>query len=133
MSKGLEPLLAVKESKNKPTKYRGTRDGNADGWMMLMKRHLEKAHPKATPLDKAWTIIEYLEHEARDYITNKSGAERDTDEKVFALLARRFGTGSSKIHIQQQFRTAIRIAKRTTCNTLMPSRACVARVTLMRK
>ena len=105
MSKGLEPLLAVKESKNKPTKYRGTRDGNADGWMMLMKRHLEKAHPKATPLDKAWTIIEYLEHEARDYITNKSEAERDTDEKVFALLERRFGTGSSKIHIQQQFRT----------------------------
>ena len=105
MSKGLEPLLAVKESKNKPTKYRGTRDGNADGWMMLMKRHLEKAHPKATPLDKAWTIIEYLEHGARDYITNKSEAERDTDEKVFTLLARRFGTGSSKIHIQQQFRT----------------------------
>ena len=105
MSKGLEPLLAAKESKNKPTKYRGTKDGNADGWMMLMKRHLEKAHARATPLDKAWTIIKYLEHEARDYITNKSEAERDTDEKVFTLLARRFGTGSSKIHIQQQFRT----------------------------
>ena len=30
MSKGLEPLLAVKESNNKPTKYRGTRDRNAD-------------------------------------------------------------------------------------------------------
>ena len=105
MSKGLELLLAVKESKNKPTKYRATRDGNADGWMMLMKRHLEKAHANATPLDKAWTIIEYLEHEARDYITNKSEAEMDTDEKVFALLARRFGTGFSKIHIQQQFRT----------------------------
>ena len=72
---------------------------------MLMKRHLEKAHPKATPLDKAWTIIEYLENETRDYITNKSEAERDTDENVFALLARRFGTGSTKIHIQQQFRT----------------------------
>ena len=72
--------------------------------MLLMKRHLEKAHPKATPLDKAWTIIEYLENEARDYISNKSEAQRDTDEKVFALLARRFGTGSSKIHIQQQFR-----------------------------
>ena len=105
MSKGLEPLLAAKESKNNSTKYRGTRDGNADGWMMLMKRHLEKAHAKATPLDKAWTIIEYLENEARDYITNKSEAERDTDGKVLALLARRFGTGSSKIHIQQQFRT----------------------------
>ena len=60
MSKGLEPLLAVKESKNKPTKNRGTRDANADGWMMLMKRHLEKAHAKATPLDRAWTIFEYL-------------------------------------------------------------------------
>ena len=53
MSKGLEPLLAAKESKNKPTKYRGTKDGNADGWMMLMKRHLEKAHTRAPPLDKA--------------------------------------------------------------------------------
>ena len=105
MSKGLETLLAAKESKNKPTKYLGTKVGNADGWMMLMKRYLEKAHARATPLDKAWAIIEYLEHEARDYITNKSEAERDTDEKVFTLLARRFGTGSSKIHIQQQFRT----------------------------
>ena len=104
-SKGLEPPLAAKESKNKPAKYRGTKVGNTDGWMMLMKRHLEKAHARATPLDKASTIIEYLEHEARDYITNKSEAEKDTDEKVFALLARRFGTGSSKIHIQQQFRT----------------------------
>ena len=60
---------------------------------------------QATLLDKAWTIIEYLAYEARDYITNKSEAERHTDEKVFALLAHRFGTESSKIHIQQQFRT----------------------------
>ena len=48
--------------------------------------------------------MEYLEHEAKDYISNKSEAERDTADKVFALFARRFGTGSSKIHIQQQFR-----------------------------
>ena len=34
MSKGLEPLLAAKESKNKPTKYRGLKDGNVDGWIM---------------------------------------------------------------------------------------------------
>ena len=76
MSVGLEPLLAVKESKNKPTKYRGTKDGKAYGWVMLMKLHLEKAHAKATPLDKAWTIIEYLEHEARDYSTTKSEARK---------------------------------------------------------
>ena len=101
-SKGIEPLLAAEETKNKPTLYRGTRDGMIDGWMMLMKSYLEKAHAKATPLDKACFIVEFLENEARDYITKKSEAERDTNEKVFALLARRFGTGSSKIHIQQQ-------------------------------
>ena len=105
MSKGLEPLLAAKEAKNKPTKYRGTRDGIIDGWLVLMKRYLEKAHSKDTTLERAWTIVEFLENEAQDYITNKSEAERDTDEKIFALLARRFGTGSTKIQIQQLFRT----------------------------
>ena len=105
MSKGLEPLLTTKATKNKPTKYRGTRDGIVDGWLMLMKRYLEKVHAKDTPLNKAWTTVEFLENEARDYITNKSEGERDTDKKVFALLARRFGTGSNKIQIQQQFRT----------------------------
>ena len=47
---------------------------------------------------------EFLENEPRDYFTNKLEAERDTDEKVFALLPRRFGTVSNKIQIQQQFR-----------------------------
>ena len=104
MSKGLEPLLAASDTRNKPTKYRGARDGIADGWMMLMKRHLEKTHAKTTRLDKAWTIIEILETETREYINNKVEAERESDEKVFAILARRFGTRSNKIHIQQQFR-----------------------------
>ena len=93
MCKCLEPLLAAKETKNKPTKYRGTRNGNADGLMMLMKQHLEKAHAKATALDKVWTIIELLNIEARDYIPNKSEAERDINEKVFTLLARRVRQG----------------------------------------
>ena len=105
MSKGLEPLRAAKETTNKSTKYRGTRDGIIDAWMMLLKGYIGKPHGKDTPLDRAWTTVEFLENEARDYITNKSEAEQDTDEKVFALLARRFGTGFSKIHIQQQFRT----------------------------
>ena len=103
VSKSLEPLLTAKETKNKPTKYHDTR--LVEGWMMLMKRYLEKAHAKVTPLDKAWTTVEFLKNEARDYITNKSEAERDTDKKVFALLALRCGTGSNKIYIQQQFRT----------------------------
>ena len=72
---------------------------------MLLKRHIENTHTKATPLEKAWTIIEFLENEARVYITNKSEAKRNTDEKVFALLAHRFGTGSTKIFVQHYFRT----------------------------
>ena len=42
MSKALEPLLATKATKNKPTKYRCTRDGIVDGWLMLMKRTWRK-------------------------------------------------------------------------------------------
>ena len=99
ISKGFEPLLVARETKNKPTKNCGKRDGIIDGWMMLLKRFLEKTHAKDTPLDKAWAIFVFLENEARDYITIKSEAEQDTDEKIFALLARRFGTGSSKIYI----------------------------------
>ena len=52
---GLEPLLAAKETKSKPTKDRGTRDGIVDGWLMLMKRYLEKTHAKDTPLDRFGT------------------------------------------------------------------------------
>ena len=69
MSKGLGPLLATKATKNKPTKYRSTRDGIVDGWLMLMKRNLEKAHARDNPLDRAWTTVEFLENEARDSIT----------------------------------------------------------------
>ena len=104
MSKCLEPLLTAKETKNKPTKYHGRRDGIFYGWLMLRKRYLEKEHAKDPPLDRAWTVFEFVKDEARVYITSKSQAERDTDEKVFALLARRFGTGPSNTHEQQQFR-----------------------------
>ena len=70
-----------------------------------MERHKEKAHANATRLNKAWTISEFLQDEARDYITNKLDAESNTNEKVFASFARRFCKGSSKIHNQQQLRT----------------------------
>ena len=52
---------------------------------MLMKRYLEKAHAKDTPLDRAWTIVKFLENEARDYITNKSEVERlcTANEKIW--------------------------------------------------
>ena len=76
-----------------------------DTWLTIMKRYLEKPHKIDSPADRAWTIIEFLESEARNYIKNKSEPECDTDEKVLKLLARRFGVGSKRTHIQQQFRT----------------------------
>ena len=105
VSQSLQPLLASKEAKNKPNKYKGEKDGLIDTWLTIMKRYLEKAHRNDSPADRAWTIIEFLESEARDYIINKSEPERDTDEKVLRLLTRRFGVGSNRTHIQQQFRT----------------------------
>ena len=70
-----------------------------------MKWHIELSHATASLLDKTRTIIEFLENGARDDIISKSEAETDTDEKVFALHARRFSTESTWIRIQQQFRT----------------------------
>ena len=53
MSNCLGPLQAAKDTKNQLAKYSGTRDGIIDSSMMLMKCHLENAHAKVTPLDKA--------------------------------------------------------------------------------
>ena len=40
---------------------------------------------------------------ARNYIINKSEPERDEPDKVFALLASRFGTGGNRMHVRQTF------------------------------
>ena len=103
MSETLAPMLTGKDSKQLPDKYKGDRDGLIDNWITLMRRHLEKACAQASELDRAWTIIGFLEQEAKAFIVNKPESERDTGQKVLALLARRFGTGPSRIHVQQQF------------------------------
>ena len=120
MSKDLKLLLAATETNHKLTKIV---EQATDEWMMLIKRYLEKAHANASPLEKAWTIIGVLESEGRDYITNKTEAQRNTDDKMFPVLARSLETGSSNIHIQEQFRTRTRSATTTTCNTTMLLRA----------
>ena len=105
VSQSLQPLLATKEPKNKPNKYRGEKDGLVDSWLMIMRRYLDKAHVNDSPADKAWTIIEFLESDARNYVINKSEPERDTDDKVMDLLARRFGVGSNRNMIRGQFQS----------------------------
>ena len=59
-----ESLLTVKGTENKLTKKRGLSDGIINRWMLLWKQYVEKVHMKATPLDRAWTFVEFLENEA---------------------------------------------------------------------
>ena len=70
-----------------------------------MRRYLQRTQAKASPDDKAWSIIGHLEGEARNYIINKAESERDTPEKVFELLASRFGTGGNRMQVRQAFAT----------------------------
>ena len=72
-----------------------------------MRHHLSTSYGTASPIDQAWRIIEYLESEPRDFIIRKSDSERDTPEKVFSLLSRRFGTGSNRTQIRQSFLSRI--------------------------
>ena len=70
-----------------------------------MRRYLQRTQAKATPDDKAWSIIGHLEGEVRNYIINKAESERDTPEKVFELLTSRFGTGRNRTQVRQSFAT----------------------------
>ena len=104
MSKELAPLISGRDqTRARPTVYKGTKDGTVDGWLLVMKRFLERVHSKSTMIDKAWAIIDHLEGEARNYIINKSEPERDEPDKVFTLLASRFGTGGNRMQVRQTF------------------------------
>ena len=108
MSKELAPLIANRDqTRVRPTIYKGTKDRTVDSWLPLMKRFLERVHTKSTKIDKASTIIDHLEGEARNYIINKSEPERDDPGKVFALLASRFETGGNRMHVRQTFMARI--------------------------
>ena len=106
MSKKLAPLLAGRDqTQAKPSVYRGSKEGSIDGWILVMRHYLQRKQAKATPDDKAWSIIGHLESEPRIYIINKTESERDTAEKVFELLASRFGTGGNRMQLRQAFTT----------------------------
>ena len=72
---------------------------------MVMRRCLQRTHPKATPDDKAWSNFVHLEGEARNYIINDSESGQNTPEKLFELLASRFGTGGNRTQVRQTFTT----------------------------
>ena len=97
MSKELAPLLADRDpTQARPSVYRGSKEDSIDRWILVTRRYLRRTQAKATPDDRAWSIIGHLEGEARNYIINKAESERDTPEKVFELLASRFGRKTQK-------------------------------------
>ena len=106
MSKELAPLLAGRvPSQDRSSVYRGSKEGSIDGWVLVMRRYLQRTQAKATPDDKAWSIISHVEGEARNYIINKAESERDAPEKRFALLASRFVSGGNRMQVRQAFAT----------------------------
>ena len=76
-----------------------------------MKRYLERVYSNASPVDKAWAIIDHLGDEARSFIINKPESERDSHEKVTTLLSSIFGTGSSRWPVRQAFRLRNQLEK----------------------
>ena len=106
MSKELAPQRAGRDpTQARPSGYRGSKEGSIDGWILVMRRYLQRTHAKATPDERAWSIVGHLEGEAGNYIINKAESERDTPEKVFELLASRFGTGGNRRQLRQAFAT----------------------------
>ena len=97
IAKELAPLIANRDQTAvRPTLYRGSKDGTVEEWLLVMKWYLERIYSNASPVDKACAIIDHLGDEARSFIINKPESERDSHEKVSALLSSRFGTESSR-------------------------------------
>ena len=91
MAKELAPLIANRDQTAvRPTLYRGSKDGTVEEWLLVMKRYLERVFSNASPVDKAWAIIDHLGDEARSFI-------------MTTLLSSRFGTGSSRGLVRQAF------------------------------
>ena len=105
ISKELAPFIANRDQTAvRPTLYRGSKDGIVEEWLLVIKRYLERVYSNASPVDKAWAIIDHLGDEARSSIFNKPESERVSHEKVTTLLSSRFGTGSSCWPVRQSFR-----------------------------
>ena len=68
-------------------------------------------HTKSIGIHKACAIMDHLEGKARNYIINKSEPERDHPEKVFTILASRFGTGGNRMHVRQTFMSRVQQEK----------------------
>ena len=98
---------------------------------MILRRYLQRTQVKATPDDKAWSIIGHLEGEARNDIIKKAASERETPEKVFELQASWFGTGGNRMQVRQAFASRYQLKTKTECSIWTPWKGYEARDFLM--
>ena len=67
MSKELAPSLSGRDpTQARLSVYRGSKEGSIDGWILVMRRYLQRTQAKATPDDSARSIIGHLEGKARN-------------------------------------------------------------------
>ena len=93
ISKAMSLIANRDQTAVRPTLYRGSKDGTVEEWLLVMKRYLERVYSNASPIDKAWAIIDHLGNEARSFIINKPESERDSHEKVTTLFSVDLGLG----------------------------------------
>ncbi len=88
--------------KAKPHKYGGeATDGAVDAWISLMKMYLEDH--KGNENAKILTLLTLLHRYAQAWIMQETETERDTCDKVFVLLSKRFGIGASPSDARLRF------------------------------
>ena len=88
--------------KFKPEKYSGAIDGNIDSWLAMMRIHMDQ-EASLPESDKILKVVNFLAKEARTFLLNKPLEDRDTVDKIFELLSRRFGTGTTLNHARAAF------------------------------
>ena len=86
-----------------------------DNWIKIMKRYLDKTCAQASKLDRAWTVIEFLEQEASGFGINTPELERDTGQEELEILARRFGTGPVDTTYSSNFLPETKNGMKITC------------------
>ncbi len=88
--------------KAKPHKYGSeVSDGSVDAWISLLRMYLEDC--KGPERTRVLTLITFLHKHAQAWIMQKPQNERDSCQKIFNLLSKRFGIGNSSKDARLQF------------------------------
>ena len=73
-----------------------------DSWLTMMQIHLDNQE-NMDENSQVFLVMSYLTKDARAFVLNKPPNDRDTIQKLFDLLSRRFGTGSGRAQNRSAF------------------------------